>query len=539
MSRLVNIRWSRLGAAFVFVLAVVAAQFGGVLGQTVSALDIEDAVVWTGAGADDSFSTPENWADEEAPVAGDVIALPGLEGESYVSLVNDLEGVALGGVLLDRSTHSTTYSLDVVVLADGAVITQTDGWNSSLSVYDIIAEGDLEITINNFYHYGNIIAEGDVTLGDYIGWYAGTESSIGGVLILKRGATFSINTSDNSVPLGGLVVENGAQARLAGEVSYPVTFGSGKSTALPAITANISGPPINEDGSYDYGTTVYSSVKFTGPVTLLNNLSVNTSGNDTSGVVEIAGPVTYNGFSIIKRIGSTGKLIVGGKEITQPFVTNEYNGFKPTESLSVAENETAILNGTRQYVTVYKGGLLKGNGTVVSNLYVDAGGFVNPGLSPGTLTVLESLDLYGVYQAEINSKDAYDQLVVGDEYDSEYPAVVLGEEATLEVSLIDDWSIVQGDTFTIIDNRSETPIDGIFQGLPEGARITIGDVVFSISYVGGDGNDVVLTALRSATAPGTPNTGVLQVATANPALLTLVGIVAVASVLFALRRSRQ
>ena len=51
--------------------------------------------------------------------------------------------------------------------------------------------------------------------------------------------------------------------------------------------------------------------------------------------------------------------------------------------------------------------------------------------------------------------------------------------------------------FRIIDNRGSNAIMGTFAGLPEGARFAEmfgGDAFRSaITYLGGDGNDVVLT----------------------------------------------
>ena len=53
-----------------------------------------------------------------------------------------------------------------------------------------------------------------------------------------------------------------------------------------------------------------------------------------------------------------------------------------------------------------------------------------------------------------------------------------------------------GDTFTLIGNDSTDAVIGTFSGLPEGALVaTIGSIDVSISYFGGDGNDVVLSAV--------------------------------------------
>ncbi len=50
------------------------------------------------------------------------------------------------------------------------------------------------------------------------------------------------------------------------------------------------------------------------------------------------------------------------------------------------------------------------------------------------------------------------------------------------------------DFFTIISNDDLDPIVGHFAGLPQGTVFPVGDSFFKISYLGGDGNDVELTA---------------------------------------------
>ncbi len=58
---------------------------------------------------------------------------------------------------------------------------------------------------------------------------------------------------------------------------------------------------------------------------------------------------------------------------------------------------------------------------------------------------------------------------------------------------------IQGKSVTLIDKLSVGPITGTFAGLAQGAQLTIGGADFTISYIGGDGNDTTLTRL-SATA---------------------------------------
>src|SRR5207253_25956 len=66
--------------------------------------------------------------------------------------------------------------------------------------------------------------------------------------------------------------------------------------------------------------------------------------------------------------------------------------------------------------------------------------------------------------------------------------------ATLNVASVGSFVPATGQTFTIIKNTGTTPISGTFAGLPEGAKLSGAGAGFTISYKGGAGNDVVLTA---------------------------------------------
>ena len=50
-----------------------------------------------------------------------------------------------------------------------------------------------------------------------------------------------------------------------------------------------------------------------------------------------------------------------------------------------------------------------------------------------------------------------------------------------------------GAAFTLIQNDGTEAVMGTFAGLPQGATLVLGGMTFQISYVGGTGNDVVLT----------------------------------------------
>lgn len=61
-----------------------------------------------------------------------------------------------------------------------------------------------------------------------------------------------------------------------------------------------------------------------------------------------------------------------------------------------------------------------------------------------------------------------------------------------------------GHTYTIVNNDGADAVSGIFNGLPEGTVFFVGANSFRISYVGGTGNDVVLTSVSLCNAASIP-----------------------------------
>lgn len=57
-----------------------------------------------------------------------------------------------------------------------------------------------------------------------------------------------------------------------------------------------------------------------------------------------------------------------------------------------------------------------------------------------------------------------------------------------------------GSSFTILAKSGAAPVTGTFKNLPQGAAINLGGLAMLISYTGGDGNDVVLTAAGGCSA---------------------------------------
>lgn len=527
-----------------FLVASVVTQFAQVIPTYAATL------TWTGAGDGTTFADDANWSTGTAPVDGDVIHFaPLASGEGYqsVDLENDLVDVELAGLTFgDGSVGADTgYSLDTITLQDNASISRAGSGDVYVyfSMQDggtINALGNLTLDGATSYLYGvidvagNLVLNGNATLRD--------GSSVGGNLVVSSYAHLINSTVGGTIQLQnnnqGLAIQGSSQtlsndfivnAFDSSRVLNQLAFGN--------CTTPLGGGSGGGGGAYPItvGCGTYGAATFTlsGDITLNSDLVIHVAQGST---VNITGNVTTNGHEIRKEASSTGTLKVGGSAVVVPEKTTKLSGNQPSTNVTVVNKETATLDGIRGDILVNSGGTLKGTGTA-SYLYNN--GTVNPGNSPGTLTVLNTYVQSGTYTPEILHKDTYDQLIVGEDYPgSGGNAVFLSGSAELDVILYEGWKINKGDAFTIIDNRSSTDINGTFNGLAEGAQLVVDGITFSISYEGGDGNDIVLTALNTGSDPNTPNTGVHRFIAANPIALAVLGLVS-ASLLLAIALRRK
>jgi fibronectin-binding autotransporter adhesin len=494
--KLHGIKWRHVATTFLFAVAVIGAQFA-----RVDMAHAASTVVWTGAGGNANFSTAANWQGGVVPINGDTIKFTDNTTGADVTLHNDTS-VVFGGLIVDGSALSSQnpYGFTVaenVNFAAGAILSEV-GSNLRL------------------YMNAGLTTTGALTI---------------------NGAPYSALTS--SITMNGVLSVNGTiidPSTVTGATAYDMQAGSSMSAmssttvAVPVTFASTVTPTavtINPYAASD------ASLTFSGAVTLNSNIQVDIPS--TGNTIIFSGPITYNGFTITRDSASQGTLNVNGTVSQNQPKETTISDSQPTTDITVVSKETTTLDGTRQAVTVDDGGTLKGTGTA-EFLVVRPAGIVAPGHSPGTLTVVQTLSLQGTYQAELQTAKNYDQLVVGQGFSGAGNAVMLNPSSVLSLSLYPGWSIAKGDTFTIIDNKSATPVSGTFTGLAEGSQVTVSGVTFSISYVGGDGNDVVLTALTTAADPAAPNTGVANFVKANPVVVLAAGVVAAAAVFIVSRR---
>ncbi|MCI0365930.1 MAG: hypothetical protein L0219_18880, partial [Phycisphaerales bacterium] len=257
-------------------------------------------------------------------------------------------------------------------------------------------------------------------------------------------------------------------------------FSGGQLASNAPVTLNSSGV-LDLSVALGAAQTI-GSLAGKGPLKLGSN-ALTVGGNNAS--TQYDGQITGSGGATVVEQG-TGTWSLGGVSDTfpGPIIVNagtlDVNGWIPLSP-----------------VAVKGGGKLMGRG-LVGNV-TSAGGMVSPGCCP-TLMKLNSrdltLDINSTFRVQLdgtNSAGAVksSQIAVGG-------PVKLGG-ATLMATL--GFNSTVGNQFTIIDNKSNDTIGGIFKNLPGGTNFIVGTAQFQITYEGGDGNDVVLTHIANVPPP--------------------------------------
>lgn len=214
--------------------------------------------------------------------------------------------------------------------------------------------------------------------------------------------------------------------------------------------------------------------------------AANNAGIGRSGTVD----GTFNNFGTLTKLGDANLFIRDGVTFNNSGTVDLQGGITWFIGAHSQTAGTTVLNGGDAWGHLsILGGQLEGTGTIFG--HVTNGGETTPGFSPGQITVTGNYDqtATGALTIELGGRtpvSEYDQLNVTG-------TVTLGGQ--LDVSLVNGFLPSGGDSFTVVNNDGTDAVVGTFDGLAEGAVVAAGDRRFEISYVGGDGNDVVLNAI--------------------------------------------
>jgi T5SS/PEP-CTERM-associated repeat protein len=216
------------------------------------------------------------------------------------------------------------------------------------------------------------------------------------------------------------------------------------------------------------------------------------------------GGAVSNTFGFIGFLGGQGTVTVDGEGSSWTSTENVFVSANAALNIqnggSVQSEKTMIVDGgtvtledgqlTGQAITLNSGAFnFTGGGLSVESFQgslTQRGGTLAPGSSTGITTVTGNYDmLAGTFEVELAGAGG----VAGSDFDQ----LIVRETAKLQgdllVKLIDGFIPSVDDTFLILD---PTILIGQFMGLAEGATFLADGVVFDITYLGGDGNDVVL-----------------------------------------------
>jgi hypothetical protein len=451
------------------------------------------ADIWTGGGTNGNWSTAANWRANVAPSAGDTLVFPA--NVSQVATNNDFPtGTAFNAILIGGNGY--TLSGNGIVL-NGNLDTSVSGSNITVSIPLTLgaplsfvgpASSSFQININ-----GNVALNGSaLTLGLGHVVVNGTVSGTGG--LIESGGTGELtaaNSYSGTTQIGGTLLIDNSQA-----------LGVADGTAANGVSTTNSnnGTFLILNGSFNVGNK---------PLTLGQFTFLESLGNSTWGGLVTAGNFARisvaTGFTLQTNITSTSSVQV----YTMGSGTLDLTGVSAMaagSSINVNSGNLQV-DGTLSGATVYLAGQnLSGSGTISEPVFASLGSITSSGslgdvttnqtlIDPGGSAATASLQTgnltlqLGTYAAELNSGSpgsGYDQLVVNG-------AVNITNGTALQLSLGFLPSI--GQAFTIIANRGTGAVNGIFNGLAEGALLAVGNVTFQITYQGGAGHDVVVTCV--------------------------------------------
>jgi len=292
---------------------------------------------------------------------------------------------------------------------------------------------------------------------------------------------------------GSFTQAGAATTTLTGQISYAgaTTISGGTLALRGGSLARSSGVELTKTGATldltRAGEQTVKNLSGLAGTTVALGTNVLTVGTDKSTVY--GGAVTGDGAAVTK-VG-TGTLTLTGQS------TAAWTVREGVLRLGDADRLDATAGGP---VDVAADATLSGAGTVtgaVSNAGTVATGFG------------ATLRINGDY-----AQTSTGALTLVADAPGDHPGLTVAGTVTLAGRLgVADDALPQGTTtFTVVDNAGSAPVSGTFDSLPEGTPLTIGGIEVRISYTGGDGNDVVLTA-----GSVDPVTGGLIDALANPA----------------------
>ncbi|CAN5529920.1 hypothetical protein BH11PLA2_BH11PLA2_50330 [soil metagenome] len=296
----------------------------------------------------------------------------------------------------------------------------------------------------------------------------------------------------------GFLQLNGSQARVTGFVQnlsgvvqgigrFTVGMNNGTTGTIRVLTGHylvIDGIGNTNSGNIELNG---GTLEYTKPLSNLNTGFIsgrgefrggtsNPGGNGLSnlGVIAFSAGFTDVRGDVLNNSG--GKIVTAGGGVTTFYDDVTHNGAE----IRTQAGGRSVFFGSQS-----------GAGPFTGTGIVEYSGDLRPGNSPALVTHEGTviLNSSAKFVAELDGTTA------GTQYDQLRIAGAVYLAGTLQVTLLNGFTPALGSQFRIVDNTSPFAVDGTFNNLPEGSLFNANSTLFTITYAGGTGNDVVLTVV--------------------------------------------
>lgn len=474
--------------------------------------------VWTGRAGDGLWSNENNWSEFRTPTAADDaiinsnVTVTHNTGDDTVHSLAISTGAILnltGGSITDPTTLDAPTGDSHFNLAGGTLSGATVSAGSIVFVSSsggtldgVTLAGTLDLTTNVSARVtgGLTLNGGTVLLGSSTGNYGvlsfdGGSQTLGGTGTVVFGTSFSDflqagPTSGSALTIGPNVLVRGA----TGSVGYSVDWGGPTDVSVTlrgTIDADTAGGSITvlNDTNYSSGTLTGGTWESTAGALRLPGQPVTTNAatvvldGPSAGIFSDAG--TTDALVDLQANAAAGSLTVNGRTLTTA------GAFVNFGTLTVGPGGTLTLPAGA--AVDIQGGLLAGTGTIHAD--VTNSGTVDPGPGIGALTIAGNYTqtAAGTLAVEIGGLNA------GTDFDQLNVAGSVRLDGRLSVNLVTGFVPNVLDQFVILDNSGPGGVGNHFAGLADRDRFSIpGLATFRVTYAGGTGNDLTLTALNIA-----------------------------------------
>ena len=216
------------------------------------------------------------------------------------------------------------------------------------------------------------------------------------------------------------------------------------------------------------------------------------------GSVQSAGVLSIAPVTISTTIGLGGGS--GGLSLSDAEIGRLSDGFVDIVIGSASSGDISIDSAvfTDRLTLISGAAIHDGSGTDLTAPGVEILGTISPGISPGILTVSGDFTFAdgGVLLAELGGTSPGTAAGDHDQVNVSGTVTIAGNVA-LSTSAFGGYLPSGSETYTLVSNDGGGAVIGTFTGLAEGATISsdfLGSgLIATISYIGGDGNDVVIT----------------------------------------------